>query len=62
MLIGHEPVVGLLLLSSTYVTRNRLPDHRISPHSAARNRFLYFIVQGEERVREMTGELERGSK
>jgi hypothetical protein len=62
MLIGHEPVVRLLLLSSADVTRNRLPDHRISPSSAERNHFLYFIVRGGKTVSEMENEYMRGSK
>jgi hypothetical protein len=50
MLIGYEPVVRLLLLSAADVTRNRLPDHRISPGSSERNYFLYFIVRGGKTV------------
>ncbi len=34
LVIGHKPVVGLLLLTSADVTRYCLPDHLFSPKSA----------------------------
>lgn len=62
MLIGHEPVVRLFLLSSADVTRDCLPDHRISLRSAERTLFLYFIVRGRKTVSEIENESVRGSK
>ena len=62
MLVGHEPVVRLLLLSAADITRNCLPDHRISPNSAERNRFLYFIVRRGKTVSELRNESGLGPK
>ena len=62
MLVGHEPVVRLLLLSAADITRNCLPDHRISPNSAERNRFLYFILRRGKTVSKMENESVRESK
>jgi hypothetical protein len=62
MLISHEPVVRLLFLSTANVTRNRLPDHRISPNSAEQKRFLYFNVRNGKTVSEMKNDSAQGSK
>jgi hypothetical protein len=62
MLVRHEPMVRLLFLSAADVTRNSLPDHRVSPSPAERNRFLYFIVRSGKTVSELLNETIRGPK